>query len=114
MNQQVGQPAPEVPFKIDIDGAAVNQMVANAILNSAIGEELKKTIGEAVNKTLKADSWGRSPIIDVVNNYIRKEIESLIQAEFSGPIREKVKLAISDQLTDEIIGKLVQQLWNNR
>jgi hypothetical protein len=111
MNQPVIPPS--VPFSIDIDGEKVNKMVADAILTSVIGEELKKAITEAVSKTLKPDSWGRGPLVDVVNAHIRREIEALVQAEFSGPIREMVKKAITDQMTEELITKMVLSLWKS-
>lgn len=89
-------------IKVDIDPEKVNQMVVQAILQSAIGEEIQKEI----NNVLKA--WD-SPVKKAIAKVIDREMVSIISEEFGPTIKEKVK----DLVTDDLLTDLVNKAWEN-
>jgi len=109
-------PAPtQLPFSLNIDPAAVNQVVANAIINSAIGTELKKSIDEAVKKIVHGDGlYNRNPIRDIIETHIRRQVADILDTpEYKEPIKAKVVEAIAAQATDELIQNVVKRALSN-
>jgi hypothetical protein len=108
---------PGVPFALKIEPEAVNQMVAQAIMNSVLGIKMKEGIEEAVKKLTLSSGYGytqSNPIVDIANAYVRQEMSKIISEDFGDVIRDKVRAALTDQFTDEIIKEMVANLWKNR
>jgi hypothetical protein len=91
-------------LNINLDPEAINKAVAEAILHSAIGEKLNKAINAEVGKFTKAYDNPLSPIIQA---HIRDEVLALISDEYA----DKVKVLVREKLTDELIQKMVDAMW---
>lgn len=106
-----------VPFALKIEPEQVNKMVSDAIMNSVLGAKMKEGIEEAVKKMTTSTGYGysqSSPIADIAQTFVRNEMSKIISEEFGTQIREKVRAALTDQFTDEIIGVMVKKLWEQR
>lgn len=88
-------------MNINIDTIAIQDAVVQAIIDSAIGEQIRKVIGEIL--TNKENSWDNQTILQkgirsemwrIISNILREEIESR---------KDEIRKLIAPQLTDEII-----------
>ena len=83
--------------KVDIDAEAINKHVADAIIDSAIGETLREEINNQV-KALSKPIYD-NPLKKVIEAEISKAIYQIVMKEMSDDIRK----AAREQLTDKIL-----------
>jgi hemerythrin-like domain-containing protein len=86
---------------VQIDSEAVNRYLADKILESAIGEELKKQVDQAV-KDMSA--YG-SPLKNLIAQHIQNEIIKLLQTEYSEQIAAVVREKVTAEFTAELLDK---------
>jgi transcription termination factor NusB len=93
-------------IKIDIDKAAVEQQIVNALMQSAIGEEIEKGIKEFFDKReYNETAVQRACRVSVHNRLVILVDEAVNQH------KEKIKEMISKQLTDDAIAQFVTKAW---
>jgi len=94
-------------IKLDINPAEIQEAVSKAIIDSSIGDSIKKAIESLIKNEYK------------FNRVIEGQVESHFSAIIRDwlmkdeTIRDKVKALISDKLTDEAMSILVNKLWDN-
>ena len=89
---------------VEVDDKAVNKMVADAILNSALGERLREIVKEQLD-TLR-NSYN-NPIKAAVERQINLVVTSIVENEFRGNIEQVVR----EQLTPEITAEVARKAW---
>jgi len=93
-----------VDIKVDVDAEAVNQMVAQAILDSAIGTRIKQAADKVAREY--SLSW-QNHIRDAVRREVDRHIRDFVSGEFGPLIKEKVR----EYLTDEVAAELIDKAW---
>jgi citrate lyase gamma subunit len=92
-------------IKVDIKPEDVNKAVAEAILNSSIGEQLRKAINEEVAKI------GRSyenPFAPIIRQLIAAEVRNLIDTQY----REQIRAVVTEKVTEEFTNELLGRMWD--
>lgn len=91
-------------IEVKIDAEAVQKNVVQAIMKSAIGEEISKCITEIL--TEKEKSWDEQTILEkAIYDQINSCILLIIRDEIQGR-REELKAMMMPQLTDEAMLKM--------
>lgn len=92
------------PFQVNIEADDVNRAVADAIIQSAIGAQVKKTIDNLMEK-----HWDfQAEITKVVAQEIRNVIQKmLLTDELQGRIKELIR----EKLTDEMVSQVVVRVF---
>lgn len=97
-------------LNINIDPEQINKMVAEAVLNSAIGEQVKVQVQKNV------DELGRSynnPIDDVIKKHVNDLILQCLLQEHAEILKAKIHEALSGKITDEFVNKVMDAGWRN-
>jgi hypothetical protein len=93
-------------IEVQVDADAVNKMVTDAILDSAIGATLREVV------TKKVQELGRS-----YDNPIEKAVDREVQLLVSSMVNEKFKPMIADRvtalMTDELVSRIATAAWEN-
>lgn len=93
-------------MELKIDPEAVNKLVADAVLNSAIGEAVKK----AVEKELANLSRGYdNPLESVVRNHVAEIARTVLREEHGPAIREKIAAALAAKLSDDFMDRVCEK-----
>ena len=93
-------------MEIKIEGEAVNKMVADAILKSAIGEAVKAAIEKELKNLSKAYD---NPLEAVIRNHISNQVRELLITEYSAQIKVSIQEKLALELTDEFIYSMAEK-----
>lgn len=93
-------------MELKIDPEAVNKLVADAVLNSAIGEAVKKAVEkEIVNLTRSYDN----PIEAVVRAHVGEIARAVLREEHGEAIKARLSAALAAKLSDDFIGRVCEK-----
>lgn len=87
-------------MSLNIDSETVNKYVADAVLNSAIGEALKKQIEETLEKITSGKD---NPVQPVIDNHVSNALYQLLHQEYAALIKTRIAARLTDEVLDEII-----------
>jgi hypothetical protein len=90
---------------LEIDPQAINQLVADAVLKSALGDAVKKAVDDAIKKL--SQSWD-NPLETVVRNEVAAMAREVLRDDHGPAIRERVKAALTKKLSDEFIDRVCE------
>lgn len=98
----------QVEVKIDQD--AVQQQVVQAIMDSAIGENIQKFINDAL--TRGSGGWGdhRNVVQRAIDDAVAMEIQRIAR-ELMAERRDQIKAQMIEKLTDAVLGKMCDAAW---
>ena len=88
-------------IEINVDSEAVEKAVVQAVIDSAIGEQMKTAIDKVLHQ-----KGGQFNMDRVLENAIASEIQRVIAIQIREIIAEntdKIRAAVAPQLTDEIL-----------
>lgn len=91
-------------INVNIDPEQVNRAVADAIIKSAIGEQLDKTIKEEVDRLSRSYD---NPVQKVVQAEIRDAITKTVHEQYA----EKIKAMVAEKVTEQFTEELFDKLW---
>ena len=97
-------------LNVNIDPEQINKMVSEAVLESAIGDQVKTQVQKTV------DELGRSynnPIEGVIQQQVADLILQCLMAEHAETLKGKVHEAVSSKITDEFVNKVMEAGWGN-
>jgi hypothetical protein len=86
--------------KVDIDAEQVNKMIAEAVLNSVLGKEIKKHIQDYASKI---NSTYDNPIKDIVKRTVDQIVWDILNADYKEAIRAEITRQLADKMSDEFI-----------
>lgn len=96
-------------LEVNIDSAAVNKHVAEAILGSVVGEQIKKCIAEKMSSyTLK------EAIQRVIDEEIGRIIHGLLKDEYADTFKDAVKASMSQAIVDDLAGRAIDKFIESR
>lgn len=90
-------------INVSIDPEQVNKAVAEAIIQSTIGEELERIISREVEKLSRSYN---NPIEGVVQRQVELAITTTIHDNYAVKIRELVAEKVTEKFTDDLFEKL--------
>ena len=91
-------------FKVNIDPATVNKYVADAILDSVLGTQIKKVITEEMENLTNTHSV--SPIRKAITTEIGKLIYVMLTAE-DGPYKKEIERLVKERMTGDVLNDIV-------
>jgi hypothetical protein len=97
-------------LNINIDPEQINKMVAEAVLNSAIGEQVKAQVQKNVDELGKSY---QNPIDAVIKKHVNNLILECLMSEHADLLKSKVHEAISGKITDEFVNRVMDAGWRN-
>lgn len=92
-------------MEIHIDPRAVNQLVADAVLKSALGEAVKKAVEKEVANLTRG--WD-NPLESVIRNHLAQMARDVLVAEHQETLRAKLTEALSAKLSAEFIDRVCE------
>lgn len=90
-------------MEVNLDAKDVNEYIAQAVLDSTLGKQIKKEIEEALKGAYSYDA----PVKRVVQSEMNTLIHTMITEEYAPIIRKKVQRYV----TDEILNDLTKKAW---
>lgn len=93
-------------MELKIDPGAVNKLVADAVLNSAIGEAVKRAIEKEIANLSRGYD---NPLESVVRNHVAEIARSVLLEEHGEAIRAKLSVALAAKLSDEFIDRVCEK-----
>ena len=90
-------------INVNIDPEQVNKAISDAIIKSAIGEQLDKTIKDEVDRLSRSYD---NPIKGIVQREIQAAITNIVHEQYADKIRTMVAEKVTEQFTDELFDKL--------
>lgn len=87
-------------FEIKVDPETVNKVVSEAIVKSALGVNLEKSINSAMKECVEGYN---SPVKKLVERHITEAIQQVLDKDY----RDKIIAEISKRLSNEHIDKIV-------
>ncbi|MHB8372222.1 MAG: hypothetical protein ACYDBI_05885 [Thermoplasmataceae archaeon] len=101
-------------MELNIDPEAINKMLVDAILKSALGKTLNESIDRVVTDLSKSYN---NPFDQEIKNVIRVEMAKILQTTYKEQIAKKVKerveAGITDEVLDRIIIKALEKVFSN-
>ena len=92
------------PIEVDIDAAAVNKMVVDAIMQSSIGGELEKVIGKLTG------DWEVKKIVDqALRQEVARVITEILRTE---PYAGRIRQWALDKAANDLTAEFVQNVWD--
>lgn len=96
-------------INVNIDKDAVEQQVVNAIMASAIGEQLQVAINKALT-TAGPGYGGKTLVATVVDQVLLEKIREIANQIIESK-KEEMRTQIANTLTDEVISKMSTAVW---
>jgi len=96
---------------VTIDKEAIEQQVVQAILDSAIGQEIEKAIDEALKKPERYDH--NTLIVNAVREVVRDIINHSIAASLgeNEKFKERVRKLVEETTTDEVLRTIITHIY---
>lgn len=95
-------------IEVQLDGEQVTEQVHRAIMESVIGDELRKAIQKALDST-KSFS-GENVVAQIVNEQMRLAVMKLVNDEYADRIEAAAREALSAEAVSEIATRAVKAL----
>ena len=93
-------------MELKIDAEAINKMVAEEVLKSAIGESLKRAIEKEIEKL---GSHYNNPLETVVRQYVTAKARDVLEKEHGEAIREKLSEYLAAFLSQEFVNRVCEK-----
>lgn len=97
-------------IEVNIDAQAVQEHVAKAIVDSTLGEAIKKAVEKALQSSYGGGSVVDQAVSAAVYEQVRLYARELVREEFAPQIREAVRAGLTDEKLDAIVGGFVASL----
>lgn len=94
-----------VPIEVEFDSSAINEHLAKMILESYLGDTLKKNFQYAVSRALGA--YGSQP--NVLEQVAREVIRAIALEELNAR-RDELVTKVRESLTDEFVAERIKEL----
>lgn len=92
-------------MEISIDPQAVNQLVADAILKSTLGEAVKKAVEKEVANLTRG--WD-NPLELVIRNYLAQMARDVLVSDHQEALRQRLSEALATKLSADFIDRVCE------
>lgn len=94
-------------IKVEIDAASVNEYVAKAVLDSTLGNEIKKQIDAAIASMMSSYD---NPVRNVVRRVVEEEVRNaLLHDEKNLAI---IQAKVREFMTEDVLTDLCGKAWD--
>lgn len=83
----------------------INSFIADAVLESQIGEAVKASVARTVIELTKTYN---NPFDEVVKKHVVQLIDKEVMATYLPMLEESIKTALAKYMSDEIVGNIVE------
>lgn len=97
-------------LEVKIDAEAVQAQIVQAIMNSTIGANIEKYIGEALTRTPGGFGDYRNIVQRAIDDAVAIQIRS-IATEMMQEKREQIREQMLAKLTDVVLAKMADAAW---
>lgn len=97
--------------QVNIDAAAVEQQVTDAILKSALGERINEAIKLALAPN-RHSLGSKSPIDDAIVSEVQQQVRIICREEIRRPnsdVRKMIEVKLTEALTQEAVAAIIQR-----
>jgi len=92
-------------LNVNIDPDQINKMVSDAVLDSALGEQVKKTIAEQV----KAMSGSyNNPLEAVIKLHISDIVQQVLINDYADELKTKIAESVAEKMKNEFISDIIE------
>lgn len=97
-----------VDVKVNLDGERINNYVAQAVLDSAIGKQLENEI----NKKVQDYTGGiiRNQLDHLINNIIRNEAETIVKEKIGVAVRNYLEKSLTPEWIQSKVEEALQKV----
>ena len=95
-------------MEIKVDPEAINKYMAEKLIESTIGSQLKVAITQELERHTKG--YGDNLTRSAVNRFIGDQIEAMLSTEFQEAIKAAIRKQITGVKIDELAAKFVDNL----
>jgi len=96
---------------VNIQGEDINKMIAQAILDSTLGNSVKEAVTKVITKATDKPYSGDSEVVGAVRTAVFAMIGQIVRDEYGDIIREQIRAELNKRLADD--GKLVGEVVGN-
>ena len=89
-------------MNVNIDGKAVEEAVARAILESALGERVREVVKESIEQL--TNRWGTGSLRGALERVVAEEVLKSVRDLHGEMIRAAVKERITETVVKEVVG----------
>lgn len=93
-------------MELPIDADVINKFVADAVLKSAIGDAVRKAVDKALEGLNRSYD---NPLEAVVRNHVAELAREVIRTEHGDMLRERMKVALAEKLSEEFIDRVCEE-----
>lgn len=94
--------------KVEVNAEDVQRQVVQAIIDSAIGEALKKSLEELAKEWKVAGYWDNS-----LTKTIKQEAEALLRQETIKRVKPIIVAKVESLITDDFVEAIVRKGWES-
>ena len=98
-------------LEVKIDQDAVQQQVVQAIMSSAIGEQIKAAVHKGLTQETGDWSNRKTLVQRAVDEVLAREIAQ-IATDLVRSKRDEIKAQMVEKMTDEVLGKMIDAAWS--
>ena len=95
----------------NIDGASIQEAMAKAVLESSVGEHIKKAIEKILKETYSTRSIVQTAVESAVRDLVENEAIHLI-SERAEAVRDRVRESITDAVVESAIQAMLAKVLN--
>lgn len=103
-----------IPVTLNIAPEDINQAISKAVLESSIGDAVRKAV---VSFVTKKDRFTESPLVEAVHErlveMVREEATKLVKSEHGDTLREHLRSAIDGQMVEALLKVWVEQMTDS-
>lgn len=92
-------------MELKIEPEAVNKLVADAVLNSAIGEAVKKAVEKEIANLSQSYN---NPLESVIRNHVAEIARTVLREEHGEAIKARLSAALAQRLSDDFIDRVCE------
>lgn len=107
-SEQVSIP---LPVNLTLSGDDINKMIAQAVLESRLGEVVRKAVDDKLAEIDGRKGYGGNNVVaQVVEAELRRYVVQVITTHHGDQLREYIKGAISEKVTQDFIDRLWEKV----
>lgn len=96
-------------LNIHVEAEQINKAISEAVLQSTLGDDIRKAIDKVREDLQKSAGWFTTAIEKNVQNCVNREIDKILsESRYNNIIREAIKKKFEAQILED----LVQQFLN--
>jgi hypothetical protein len=93
-----------IPIKVDVTPEQLNAMIADAVLNSKLGEAIKEAVKREADR-ISDYSWKNRIIDNAIDNEIKRCVARVVESQCAA----QIQILICERLTPQRLSEMVDE-----